>query len=155
MLDILEPVARFVDVIQKEKNIEMGATSSVISTSSVGNLSARSFGNMSSFLDVTTTVAGDLKEIICTSLLCVMRDFDPAKVQKNEVGGLQDIMENAMKTDDDGKTVVNLPKVANQVLTSVFTAASGVTNDNLRKNKIMECLKSIFQHRYAYAIPDP
>ena len=71
---------------------------------------------MSSFLDVSTSVAGDLKEIICTQLLCVMRDFDPVRAAKHDVGGLQAAMDNATKTDDDGNDTVSMAKVASQVL---------------------------------------
>ena len=85
--------------------------------------------------------------------MCVMRDFDPIKAQKTEVGGLQAAMENAVKIDDDGNMNVNTAKIANQVLQQTFTPSSGVTNDTIRRNKITECLKNIFSHRVAYAVP--
>ena len=40
-------------------------------------------------------------------------------------------------------------KGAKKVLESTFTKASGATNDVLRRNKVMECLKTIFPHKTA------
>ena len=42
---------------------------------------------------------------------------------------------------------ITLRKAANSALEKVFTASSGVTNETIRKNKAMECLKTIFPHR--------
>lgn len=64
MIDCLEPIAKFSDQVQKELGAELGAKASILSTSSMGNVSARSFGN-SSVLDITTTVSSDLKDIVC------------------------------------------------------------------------------------------
>jgi len=48
-------------------------------------MSARSFGgNNSSVLDMTTTVASDLKDIVCQSLLCVLKDFSLTDAQVSE-----------------------------------------------------------------------
>ena len=78
MIECLEPVAKFSDQIQKELGIELGATNSILSSGSAGNISARSFGGSNanaSALDITTTVSSDLKDIVCQSVFCVMRDF--------------------------------------------------------------------------------
>ena len=70
VIECLEPVAKFSDQIQKELGAELGATASILSSSSAGNISARSFGGSgiginASMLDITTTVASDLKDIVC------------------------------------------------------------------------------------------
>ena len=83
MIESLESIAKFSDQIQKELGAELGAKSSLLSTGSVGSISARSFGG-GSVLDITTTVASDLKDIICQSLLCVMRDFTMSEAQIQE-----------------------------------------------------------------------
>ena len=49
----------------------------------MGNLSARSYGN-SSVLDITHSVASDLKDIVCHSLLCVLKDFTLTSNQISE-----------------------------------------------------------------------
>lgn len=135
MLDSLEPIAKFSDQIQREVNIEAGVTSSVLSSVSVGstgNISERSMNN-SSFLDMTQTVSNDLKDLICPNLYCVMRDYALP----------EDLQEFGRR------------KGAKKILEQVFTKQSGATNDVLRRNKVMECLKTLFPHRTAFTIAKP
>ena len=66
MLDNLEPIARFADQIQREIAIEQGVKTSALSTMSVGSVGATSERSMnSSFLDLSMTVANELKDLIC------------------------------------------------------------------------------------------
>ena len=77
MLESLEPIAKFSDQIQRELAIESGVKTSALSSvsiGSVGNMSERSL-NSSSFLDMTMTVSNDLKDLICPTMYCVMRDY--------------------------------------------------------------------------------
>ena len=46
-------------------------------------------------------------------------------------------------------------KAAKNALTSAFSATSGVTNETIRKNKTIECLKTIFPHRYVQSVVAP
>ena len=39
-------------------------------------------------MDITTTVASDLKDIVCQSLICVMRDF--ARTEQEVAEGVTD-----------------------------------------------------------------
>ena len=94
-------------------------------------MSARSFGN-TSILDITTTVASDLKDIVCESLVCVMKDFT--------------------LSDDQVQEGVTQRKAAKQSMETAFTPASGINNETIRKNKAMECLKTIFPHRSVLSI---
>ena len=134
MIECLEPIAKFSDQIQRELGAENGASASILSTSSAGNISARSFGG-SSVLDITTTVASDLKDIVCQSVFFVMRDFAVSQEQAAE--GITE------------------RKAAKNALTSAFSATSGVTNETIRKNKTIECLKTIFPHRYVQSVVAP
>ena len=135
MLDNLEPIAKFSDQIQREIAIEQGIKTSALSTvsiGSVGNVSERSL-NSSSFLDLTMTVSNDLKDLICPSIYCVMRDYTlPQELQE-----------------------LGRRKGAKKILENVFTKASGATNDVIRRNKVMECLKTIFPHKTAFTITTP
>ena len=81
IIECLEPIAKFSDQLQKELGAELGASASILSSSSAGNISARSFGGSASVLDITTTVASDLKDIVCQSLICVMKDFTLSEAQ--------------------------------------------------------------------------
>ena len=66
MLDNLEPIRRFADQIQREIAIEQGVKTSALSTMSVGSVDATSERSMnSSFLDLSMTVANELKDLIC------------------------------------------------------------------------------------------
>ena len=102
-----------------------------MSIGSVGNMSDRSM--TSSFLDLTMTVPNDLKDLICPQMYCVMRDYTLPEELK-----------------EFGRR-----KGAKKVLETTFTKASGATNDILRRNKVMECLKTIFPHKTAFAIESP
>ena len=91
-------------------------------------MSNRSFNNnASSVLDITTSVASDLKDIVCQSLICVMRDFSPSETQVQEG--------------------VTQRKAAKLALEQAFSPSTGVTNETIRKNKTVECLKTIFPNR--------
>ena len=126
MIECLEPIAKFSDQVQKELGAELGAKASILSTNSIGNMSARSFGN-SSVLDITSTVSSDLKDIVCQSLLCVLNDFSLTEAQVQEG--------------------VSQRKAANMALEKAFVSCCGVTNETIRKNKTMDCLKNMFPHR--------
>jgi len=65
LAECLDPIAKFSDQIQKEIGAELGQSASILSTSSAGNMSNRSFNGGMSVLDITTTVASDLKDIVC------------------------------------------------------------------------------------------
>ena len=99
-------------------------------------LSSMSSGNASesgSFLDMTMTVANELKDLICPNIYFVMRDYTLPEELK-EIGRR---------------------KGAKKVLENTFTKVSGATNDVLRRNKVMECLKTIFPYKTAFAIESP
>lgn len=125
LLECLEPIARFSDALQKELNAELGAKQSLISTGSMGGsfVSGRSLTS-ASILDLTTTVSGDLKEIMCSQLVCVLSECS---------------LEDKWKIQEE--------------LDSQFTQIAGVNTEIIRRNKTMECLKSIFQTRAISAIP--
>jgi hypothetical protein len=116
---------------------------------------------MGSFLgDVSASVTADLKQIFCSSLFCVMRDFDAESASKiNSEGGISLIIEEASTKDgsqnDSNPASAMSQKLATQLMTHTLTPTTGVNSDTIRRNKAMECLKNIFTHRQAFAIPAP
>ena len=82
---------------------------------------------------MTMTVSNDLKDLICPSIYCVMRDYTLSE-----------------ELQEFGRR-----KGAKKILEDVFTKASGATNEVIRRNKVMECLKTIFPHKRAFAISSP
>jgi hypothetical protein len=134
LLDFLEPVAKFASTIQREISAGLGKFS-VTSTGSAGNMSARSTSAAdTTMLDVTMTINQDLKDIMCPSLICVMRDYQQS---------------------DEDSMLISKRKEARKILESCFKPNNGVTSDSMRKNKVIECFNNIFSHKDCFAMKRP
>jgi len=121
LTDILDPVFKLSTLLQKELNAGQG-NFSITSASSTGNLSARSNGNL--FLDVTQTISAELQDIFCPQLICMVQDF--------------------VMSSEDTKLSLTFKKAARKMLEQHLKPINGVSSEAIRKNKILECLKTVF-----------
>lgn len=132
LIDNLDPVVRFSKQLAKELEAEAGNTS-MLSDDNRGNLSARSIGT--SILDMTQAIGQETQEMFCSQLFCVIKDFN--------------------QSGEDGKAGTSRKASARKQLDASLKPLPGVSSEAIRKNKIVESLKTLFSYNDAFACPNP
>lgn len=124
LINIVEPVVKFSNVLQKELGVGTGPMSTM---SESGPMSSRSANT--SLLDITQSISSEVTDLFCPHLIAVSADFTPSDETATRRQAIRKHFENTLKP---------MP---------------GVSSEAMRKNKVVECIKTLFSHSDCFALP--
>lgn len=86
-------------------------------------------------LDITQTISTDVQELLCPSLICLTKDF--------------------IVSEEDLKAGLSRRAAAKKLLETSLKPLQGISSEAIRKNKVIECIKTICTQLESFTTPKP